>query len=82
MKVFVKYYTLGNATIKSSERFHISEKVPVNRWCEVEKPADNIREYCIVSGYHAVYLNRDEFLTIGELRKQKIERICLKSEIE
>ena len=78
MKVFVKYYSFGT----NDKDYH---KIFVNQWCEIKKlddEGDYIRPYRVVSGYDKVYLDRKEFLTVSQFRKQKIKRLCLEQEIK
>jgi len=71
MKVFAKEYT-----------YSVSpglKKQPINQWCEVEKEVEtqsSSQNYVICSGkYKGFYLWREEFLTVQEIRKNKINKI-------
>ena len=63
MRVFVKFYRNGSVQT-------------LNEWCDIE-PFQNEGLYRIIRPYRFV-IGRDCFLTVQEIRKQKIERICLK----
>ena len=67
MKAFVKSFSSG-------------QKHTVNQWCDIRKLNDN--NFLITSGqYNGIFLSEDEFISLNEYRKQKLNRICLKSEI-
>jgi len=69
MKVFVKYYRVTSGTI------------PVNSWCDVtKKKYYSWSEYRINSGeLNGFHIIKDEFLTVKEYRKQKINKILNES---
>jgi len=66
MKVFVKYYWMAKG------------KIIVNQWCDIIENK-GYGFYTIISGMSkGMSIVRNSFLTIGDIRKQKLERICLK----
>ena len=78
MKVFVKQYTypVSETGLKTQ---------PINQWCEIKKlvlledDIDDIKIriwYVITTGeYTGFRIFREEFLTIQQMRKQKIQKL-------
>jgi len=63
MKVFVKYYWMAKG------------KITVNQWCDVNKD-DLYNMFIINSGNHKdMAISREDFLTVQDIRKQKINKI-------
>jgi len=53
-------------------------KIIVNQWCDIIENK-GYGFYTIISGMSkGMSIVRNSFLTIGDIRKQKLERICLK----